>query len=60
MSAQGRLSVHEREDILLGLHRGLSLRAIARALSRARELSHLASASASSRLLKATEARQVR
>jgi IS30 family transposase len=34
-SAPGRLSVHEREEILLGLHHGLSMRAIARALGRA-------------------------
>jgi IS30 family transposase len=34
-SAPGRLSVHEREEILLGLHHGLSLRAIARSLGRA-------------------------
>jgi IS30 family transposase len=33
--APGRLSVHEREEILLGLHHGLSMRAIARALGRA-------------------------
>jgi IS30 family transposase len=33
--AQGRLSVHEREEILLGLNQGLSMRAIARALGRA-------------------------
>src|SRR5674476_757892 len=33
-SAAGRLSVHEREEILLGLHHGLSMRAIARALGR--------------------------
>ena len=34
-SAPGRLSVNEREEILLGLHHGLSMRAIARALGRA-------------------------
>jgi len=34
-SAPGRLSVPEREEILLGLHHGLSMRAIARALGRA-------------------------
>jgi IS30 family transposase len=34
-SASGRLSVHEREEILLGLHHELSMRAIARALGRA-------------------------
>ena len=34
-SAKGRLSVHEREEILLGLHQGLSMRAIARVLGRA-------------------------
>jgi len=34
-SATGRLSVHEREEILLGLNQGHSMRAIARALSRA-------------------------
>jgi IS30 family transposase len=34
-SAPGRLSVHEREEILLGLNHGLSMRAIARALGRA-------------------------
>ncbi len=31
----GRLNVHEREEILLGLHHGLSMRAIAHALDRA-------------------------
>jgi len=34
-SAPGRLSVHEREEILLGLHQGISMRAIARTLGRA-------------------------
>jgi len=34
-SAPGRLSVPEREEILLGLHHGISMRAIARALGRA-------------------------
>src|SRR5665647_311162 len=34
-SAPGRLSVPEREEILLGLHHGLSMRAIARGLGRA-------------------------
>jgi IS30 family transposase len=34
-SAPGRLSVHEREEILLGLNQDLSMRAIARALGRA-------------------------
>jgi hypothetical protein len=28
-SASGRLSVHEREEIPLGLHHGLSMRAVA-------------------------------
>lgn len=32
--AKGRLSVHEREEILLGLHRGESMRSIARSLNR--------------------------
>lgn len=32
--AKGRLSVHEREEILLGLHRGESMRSIARGLDR--------------------------
>jgi DNA-binding NarL/FixJ family response regulator len=63
-SASGRLSVPEREEILLGLHRGLSMRAIALAIGRApstitgevkanggaRELSHLAGAPTSARL----------
>jgi len=31
----GRLNVHEREEILLGLHRGESMRAIGRTLGRA-------------------------
>jgi IS30 family transposase len=31
-SAKGRLSAHQREEILLGLHHGMSVRAIAQAL----------------------------
>jgi IS30 family transposase len=34
-SAKGRLTVHQREEILLGLHHGMSVRAIAQALGHA-------------------------
>ena len=73
-SAPGRLSVPERQEILLGLHHGLLMRAIARALGRApstitrdvkanggaRELSHLAGPPASARLHQTAQGRQAR
>src|ERR1039458_10262479 len=70
-SAPGRLSVPEREEILLGLHHGLSMRAIARALGRApstitrgegerrtRGLSNLVSPPARTSLHQTTQVRQ--
>jgi IS30 family transposase len=33
--AKGRLNVHQREEMLLGLHHGMSVRAIAQALGHA-------------------------